>query len=138
MRALAGAAGLLLALHAAVAGACGHCVEDKVAAVYDYATVTKAKAARHAMAFFAIEGRLVPDESLRQAIASMARATDGVDKESVRVSLDLAALSFSFDPRRTSLGTVRKSITRKMAFKKLGLTELNFVDKPNRLLSKPG
>lgn len=129
MQAVAGAAALLLGLHVAVAGACGHCVEDKVAAVYDYATVTKAKAARHAMAFFAIEGRLVPDASLRQAIGNMARTTDGVDKESVRVSLDLAALSFSFDPRRTSLATAQKSIVRKMLFKKLGLTELNFADK---------
>ena len=131
MRAVAAAAGLLSGLHVVVAAACGHCVEDKVAAVYDYATVTKAKAGHHAMAFFAIEGRLVPDESLRQAIGNMARATDGVDKESVRVSLDLAALSFSFDPRRTSLGTVQKSIARKMAFKKLGLTELNFAGKPD-------
>ena len=39
--------------------ACGHCIEDKVAAVYDHVIVAKAVREKHVVAFFGIEGPLV-------------------------------------------------------------------------------
>lgn len=128
MRAILCAAGLVLALSASAASACGHCVEDKVAAVYDYAVVTQAQTQRHHVAFFAIDGKIVADESLKRTIESAVRATDGVDKDSVRVSLELAALSFSFDPKRASFASVQKSLEKKLASRKLLLMELKFMD----------
>ena len=41
VRGVLGAAGILLVLQG-TAGACGICVEDKIAAVYDHAIVTQA------------------------------------------------------------------------------------------------
>ncbi len=122
------AAGFLLSIYASAASACGHCVEDKVAAVYDYTVVTQAKAQQHHVAFFAIDGKFFPDQALKTAIETAARTTDGVDKDSVRVSLESAALSFSFDPKRTSFIAVQKVLEKKLASRKLLLLELKFMD----------
>ena len=48
--------------------ACGYCVEDKIAAVYDHATVTHALAQKHQVAFFHVEGALAPGAARRRRI----------------------------------------------------------------------
>ncbi len=121
-------AGFVFAIYGSAVSACGHCVEDKIAAVYDHAAVIKAKAQRHHVAFFAIDGKLVADEKVRRAIENMVRSTDAVDQESVRVSLDLAALSFSFDPTRASFAAVQNAIESKLASMQLRLLELRILD----------
>jgi hypothetical protein len=42
---------VLLALRATTALACGHCVEDRMAVVYDHPVVARALGARHHVAF---------------------------------------------------------------------------------------
>ncbi|MBS0307627.1 MAG: hypothetical protein JSS58_01530 [Proteobacteria bacterium] len=119
---------VLLALHATSASACGHCVEDKVAAVYDYAVVTQAKAQKHHVVYFALDGTVVPGAALHKRIETAIQSTPGVDQSSVRVSLELAALSFSFDPRRTSYAGLQKALERKLTGEKLGLMELKYIN----------
>ena len=58
-RVLYGSLCLALIVPATRALACGHCIEDKIAAVYDYALVTQATARNHEVVFFALAGRLV-------------------------------------------------------------------------------
>jgi hypothetical protein len=129
MRAACGLLGLLLTLGAgAPAQACGHCVEDKVAAVYDHAVEKAARTAHHHVAYFAIEGTLVNTVAVKRSIEAVLTTQDGIDKASVRVSMELAALSFSFDPRRAALATAQAAIERKLAPQKLGLTMLKVVD----------
>jgi hypothetical protein len=108
--------------------ACGSCVEDKVAAVYDYSVISQARIQKHHVAFFAIDGPLVNNEAQKRSIEETLKALDGVDKNSVHVSLDLAALSFSFDPRRSSFASAQKAIEKKLAPKGLSLMELKFID----------
>lgn len=121
-----------LAVAAAVAvspvRACGHCVEDKIAAVYDYAVLSGAQAARRHVAFLAIDGKLVNDAKLRRTITDTVGATAGVDRASVRVSLDLGALSFAFDPRRASLGAIERGLGQRLAPLGLRLTEMKVFD----------
>jgi hypothetical protein len=129
MRAVVGVLGLLLALGAsAPASACGHCVEDKVAAVYDHAVEKAALGQHHHVAYFAIEGTLLNTAAVKHSIERMLTTQDGIDKNSVRVSLDLAALSFSFDPHRTAFASAQAAIERKLAPQRLRLTMLKFVD----------
>lgn len=113
------AAGLLGALCAPPAQSCGHCVEDKMAAVYDHAVILRAQAQRQHVAFVAIEGRLGTGAGTQAAIARIVRAVPGVDPASVRVSLELAALSYAYHPQRTSFATVQDAIGPK--FRRLGL-----------------
>jgi hypothetical protein len=128
VRAQCGTAVLLLALHGLSAIACGHCIEDKVAAVYDYAVVMKALERKHHVAFFAIDGPLVADEAAYRAITAILASARGVDKGSARVSVESASLSFGFDPKRTRLVEVQRALETRLAPKQLSLLPLQVMD----------
>lgn len=122
-------AGLLaLLLASGPALACGVCVEDKIAAVYDHAVVQQALAAKHTLVFFAIDGKLVANERTRRSIAEMARATPGVDARSVRVSTELASMALAFDARRTSLVKVQESLEKRLSSLGLSLLAMQVKD----------
>jgi len=101
--------------------ACGVCVEDKIAAVYDHAAVQRALAAKRSVVFFHIDGKLVVNERSRQAISAIARSTPGVDAASVRVSCELASLALAFDGRRTNLVKVQESLEKRLSTQGLSL-----------------
>jgi len=115
---------LLFAASASDAFACGVCVEDKIAAVYDHKVVTSAHDAGHQIVFCAIEGDILPGNTLshkmRQALESIA----GVDRGSVRVSLDTASLSFAFDPARTPRTALIRTANRKLTINGIKLAQL--------------
>lgn len=108
-----------LALLAVVepAQACGHCVEDRIAAVYDHALVQNTVASGHQIAYFAWEGVLAGGESSRLELLVQVQAVPGVDKGGVRVSMEPAAIAVAFDPRRsnaTSLGAALQARLRRL------------------------
>jgi hypothetical protein len=117
------AAGLLLL--AGEAAACGYCVEDKVAATYDHAVVTRALAQGHHVVFFHVDGALVE----RRALEGAASAVPGIDKGSVRISPDLLTISVSFDPRRVSLVDLNARLDRRLAARKAALLPLRVMDR---------
>ena len=122
-------AALVAALLAPVAAlACGVCVEDKIAAVYDHAAVHQALAAKRTVVFFAIDGKLVANERTRRSIAEMARATAGVDARSVRVSTELASMVLAFDARRTNLVRVQESLEGRLSALGLSLLAMQVRD----------
>jgi hypothetical protein len=88
---------LLLALAAPAVWACGVCVEDKVAATYDYAVVQRALARGQVVVYCEMSGR-GGDARLRQAAARV----PGLDAASVRISAEPAALSFALDAAKRS------------------------------------
>jgi hypothetical protein len=99
-RGLAAALAFALALrHVGGAFACGHCVEDKIAATYDYGVVTRARAVGHRVYYFEVVGRVRPgDAGLERELASALGSVPGVDAGTPRVSLDPAAVSFAATP----------------------------------------
>lgn len=119
---------MLAALHVLPAFACGYCVEDKIASVYDHAVITRALDAGHQIAFFGIDGAIVVDAASVREIEALANNADGSDKGSLRISLDSAALAVAFDPRRTSFSKLQKSLEKKLAAKKLSLLPLRVMD----------
>lgn len=90
----AGMCGILFFCSAA-AVACGVCVEDKMAATYDFTVVQKAAARRHIVVFCDVRGRLS-----QEALRSAAQKVPGVQSETVRTSAEPLALSFVIDPAR--------------------------------------
>jgi hypothetical protein len=56
-----------------------------------------------------------------------------VDKDSVRVSMELASLAIVFDPRLTSLVQVQKALDRKLAVLGLSLLAMRTMDSPGDL-----
>ena len=121
-------AALLFANDAALA--CGYCVEDKIASVYDHALVTQSLAQKHHVAFFHVDGPLAPGEGSRRLLEAAAASAPGVDKGSARVSVASASLAVAFDPQRAPLATLQKEIERRLAAKKLSLMLLQVMDRP--------
>jgi len=133
VRALLTAAGLALVLHAPGALACGYCVEDKIASTYDHAVVTQALAKKHHVAFFHIDGTVVPGDATKHAIEATVVSTPGVDKGSVRVAVDTLTLSLAFDPARTPLPALQATLDKKLRAKGLALMPLRVIDSPAEL-----
>jgi hypothetical protein len=120
---------LALSLATSQALACGVCVEDKIAAVYDHAAVQRALAAKRTVVFFHIDGKLVADARTKRSISEIARATPGVDAASVRVSCELASMALAFDGRRTNLVAVEKTLESGLAPIGLSLLTLQVREK---------
>ncbi|CAN5325549.1 hypothetical protein BH11PSE11_BH11PSE11_29050 [soil metagenome] len=103
------------------AGACGVCIEDKVAATYDHDVVVKATREKQTVVFLEIEGlatKAAPDrEWLMRTIAK----TPGVERGSVRVSVEQAAVSFAIHAGKHAPVEVQKSINKNLAAHRLQL-----------------
>ena len=116
------AAVCLLILVAGEAAACGYCVEDKIAAVYDHAALQQAKARRQAVVYFAIDGAI---RDSAKALEKMAESAPGVQNGSVRVSVEAAALAVVFDPARTPLAALQRGLEQKLKGRGLELLLLD-------------
>jgi len=88
---------LALAGAASAAWPCGVCVEDKVAATYDWAVMQQAVAKGQAVVFCELAGRVDA-----QRITQAARQVRGLERASLRISQDPAALSFAMDAAQQS------------------------------------
>ena len=109
--------------------ACGYCVEDKIAATYDHAVVTKALAQKHHVAFLHVEGAAPSRKVLESAIYS----APGVDRGTVRVSADLLTVSFAFDPSKATLGAIHARAEKKLAPERISLMPFEVMDRPAQL-----
>ena len=118
-------AGFLLPLQAL---ACGYCVEDKIAATYDHAVITRALAGGRHVAFFHVDGAAVGRAALEQAASGR-----GIEKGSARISPDALTLALVFDPRLVSLVELNAQLDRKLARHKASLLPLRVMDRPGRL-----
>jgi len=117
-------AALLLLVPSAAAFACGHCVEDKVAAAYDHSVIVRSLERRHEVAFFAIEGALAANSQLSREIQNALESTRGVDRGTPRVSPDGTSLSFAYDPARQKLGPITRALEKSLAPKALSISLL--------------
>lgn len=109
------------------AAACGICIEDKVAATYDFEVAAKATKNDHTVLFFEIAGLRSPDPKTRQAIIATVGKIPGIERGSVRVSLDPAAISVVFDAKRYPLAAMQKRIEEKLAAQHLRLKLLRLI-----------
>jgi len=118
-----------LGLAAAVqvpAQACGHCLEDKVAATYDHAVLTRAARVGHVVVFADVRGPAAGGgPALKAFIARTLATTPGVDAGTVRVSLDPPAASFACDPARHTPEALIAAANPRLAAKGLRLSLIN-------------
>ncbi len=112
---------LVTALGSSAAIACGYCVEDRIAAVYDHALLQRTLTSKHQIVFFAWDGPLTHGDAERRKIFALVEATPGVDKGSTRVSMEPAALAVAFDPRRSSIENVQAALQKSLAKMKLSV-----------------
>ena len=69
----------VVALSSAIAFACGHCEEDRIAAVYNYALAQRTVALQHKIIFFAWDCLVPLSDDSRQIILALGDALPGVD-----------------------------------------------------------
>lgn len=125
MRALLAAA--LLAT-AGSALACGYCLEDQIAAAYDYAVVSQALGKKHHVAFFHVDG--APSAA---ALERAVYAAPGVDRGTLRIAADRQTVSFAYDPARAKLGVLHAGIEKKLAAARVSLLPLEVMERPGDL-----
>ena len=98
MRRLVAAIAATGLLAPAAATACGVCIDDKVAAAYDHAVVTRASERGQVVVFAEVSGRGAAADFVPAARRAAARVS-GVVAASVRAAEAPASLSFALDAR---------------------------------------
>ena len=121
---------LAFAVHAPAARACGYCIEDKIASVYDHAAITRALAKKHHVAFFALDGQTAAGASTKRALEQIAESVPGADAGSARASVENASLSVAFDPARVPYASLMRQLEKKLAPKGLAPMPLRVMDRP--------
>ena len=104
-----------------LAYACGACLEDKVAATYDHATVTSAASHGKVVVFGQLEGTADPQRATERIRASGGRVR-GVQAGTLRASAAPAAFSFALDPRVQTPEAAALELERRVAMDGLHLT----------------
>jgi len=116
-----------LSLWSQPAPACEICVEDHVAATYDYGVIAKAESAGQKVLFVAVRGKgasaPASEAAIRRALASAA----GVDRASIRYSAFPSAASFAWNPRRASPGDLVRAVNGGLGGSGLTLVALKVV-----------
>src|SRR5262249_44340801 len=107
---------VLVLLWPVCASACNACLEDKIAATYDWRVVSQAKERGHTVVFAAIRGAVSPgDSTLARAVQRRLAVVRGVDPGTVRVSLAPPAASFACDGVHAAPRTVIAAANRALA-----------------------
>jgi uncharacterized protein (DUF2236 family) len=99
-----------LALWSRPVPACEVCVEDHVAATYDYGVVARAEAAGRKVMFVAVQGSNAGAPRSEAAVRRALAAVAGIDRASIRYSAFPTAASFAWDPKRHDSGEVLRVI----------------------------
>ena len=115
--------GAVLTAGSTLALACGFCVEDRIATVYDHAMVEAATASKNEVAFFSLDG--VTHDAARRALTA-ALASAGATKGSVRISD--GACSAAYDPARTSAAKIAASVNTMLAARGMTLVPLRVIE----------
>jgi hypothetical protein len=93
---------ILMAWLPSLSLACGHCLEDRIAAVYDHALMAKTIASKQKMLYFAWDGPVNRDETTRLRILRQSGFVSGITPQSVRVSIEPATMALAYDPLKTN------------------------------------
>jgi hypothetical protein len=95
--------------------ACNACLEDKIAATYDWQVAAAAQRHGHTVVFLALAGPVAPgDDALIRRITHGIAGTPGVDAGTVRVSLAPAAVSFASDLRRRPVSELLSAMNERL------------------------
>lgn len=102
--------------------ACDACLEDKIAATYDWEVVSAAKRQGHTVIFTAIQGPVGPqDQRLRRRLREELLAVPGVDAGSVRVALSPPAVSFSSNLTKRRVDAILQAANQRLRTVRLKL-----------------
>ena len=105
------------------AQACGVCIEDKVAATYDFGVVTRTLQAGRSMVFAEVKGDADAGTRTRAALAA-AKGVRGIESGSLRASLEPATISFALDESVLAPPAALAAVQRRAAGTRLELVKV--------------
>ncbi len=120
------AVAVVICASARAAVACGVCIEDKVAATYDWNVERHAAAAGHQVVYVEVAGPVVAKEVARAATNAAPRVA-GVQAASIRTSILPPALSFALDPGKSDARTAVSALQARMGVRGLELKVVRVV-----------
>lgn len=116
-----------LALWSRPAPACEICVEDHVAATYDYAVIARAESAGQHVLFVAVRGKDAGAPRSEGAVRRALAAIPGVDRSSIRFSAFPTAASFAWNPKLASSGELLRAVNGGLGGSGLTLVSLKVI-----------
>jgi hypothetical protein len=118
---------LMLALLAQRALGCEICVEDQIAATYDYGVLVRSEAAGRNVLFAALQGDTASAPRSKAIVRQAISTLSGVDRSSIRLSAVPSAASFAWDPNRFASGAILRAVNAKLAKSGLSLVALRII-----------
>jgi hypothetical protein len=122
----------LAAAAAATALACGFCVEDRVAAVYDSTSIEAAMAGHRHVAFLGVDGETALDAQTQRALVK-ALESAGAVRGATRVAGENAACAVFYDPKKTTLERLLAAAGRALAPQHRSVKALRIIDGGGKL-----
>ena len=104
--------------------ACGYCLEDRIASVYDHVLVAKTKQLNQKMLYLIWDGPANRDEAMRHELISIASRLPGITKGSVRVSLEPATIGLAYQPLKISREQVEALLLQRLKPKRIVVSSL--------------
>lgn len=127
-------AALLLAFSLSSAAlACGYCIEDRIAAVYDHAQVTAALVAHRHVAYVAVQGNIADADTTRAALAQALATEPAVQAGSLRFDAAAESAAFVLDPAVKPAEAVVAALNKALAPQRITLGLMRLLDAPGRL-----
>lgn len=102
--------GAALALWSRPVPACEVCVEDHVAATYDYAVIARAEQKGQRVLFVAVRGQDAGAPAKEAALRKALAAVPAIDRASIRFSAFPTAASFAWNPERATSGELLRTV----------------------------
>lgn len=124
-------AGLALFSSAGSAWACGHCLEDRIASVYDHALVERIQQQGRKIMYLRWDGPVVRDAALSRAMAAAAAGVAGVKSADVRVALEPPTLAVPYDPRRIAADALEQALGLRLRAMKITVDALPEISATN-------
>ena len=78
--------------------ACGYCLQDRIASVYDHVLVAKTKQLNQKMLYLVWDGPAARDETTKHHLLAIVSRIHGVTKDSVRVALEPPTIGLAYQP----------------------------------------
>ena len=129
--ALCWAAGLAALSFAGSVWACGHCLEDRIASVYDHALVERSQQQGRKIMYLRWDGPVVRDAALSRAMAAAAAGVAGVKALDVRVALEPPTLAVPYDPRHMTSDSLEQALGLRLRRMKITVDALPDISATN-------
>jgi hypothetical protein len=114
----------LLLLLSFSALACGYCLQDRIASVYDHVLVAQTRQLNQKMLYLIWDGPGEHDEKTRRTLIGITSRIKGITKGSVRVSLEPPTIGLAYQPLSISSEQIETVLLQKLRAKKIVVSVL--------------